>query len=91
MTTLLTAILVSVHGLDDRWSFTFCEDFSPTVLVSITVFMLILRGATHVLQCSLAKQCDTDTAYIWPIQSSELLRYGYYGSVQCVSPALLRF
>ena len=48
MTTLLTAILVSVHGLDDRWSFYFYEDFSPTVMVmSITVFMLILRGATH--------------------------------------------
>lgn len=82
MTTLLTAILVSVHGLDDRWSFYFYEDFSPTVLVmSITVFMLILRGATHAsTMLLLAKRLATLTLGVYlahPIVV-ELLRYGYY-------------
>lgn len=44
MTTLLTALSVSANGLDDRWSFYFYEDFSPTIMVmAITLFMVLLR------------------------------------------------
>lgn len=82
MTTLLTAILVSAYGLDDRWSFYFYEDFSPTVMVmSVTVFMLILRGATQApTMLALAERLATMTLGVYlahPIVV-ELLRYGYY-------------
>ncbi|MCX5725263.1 MAG: acyltransferase family protein [Nitrospirae bacterium] len=46
MTTLLTAFLVSAKGLDDRWSFYFYEDFSPTIMVmAVTLFVVLLRAS----------------------------------------------
>lgn len=82
ITTVLTALLVSRYGLDDRWSFYFYEDFSPTVMVmSITVFMLILRGAIHPpTMLGLAQRLAPLTLGVYlahPIVV-ELLRYGYY-------------
>ena len=44
ITTLFTALSVSVNGLESRWSFYFYEDLSPTIMVmAVTVFMVLLR------------------------------------------------
>ena len=46
ITTLFTALSVSVNGLESRWSFYFYEDLSPTIMVmAVTVFMVLLRAS----------------------------------------------
>jgi len=87
--TVLTALLVSVLGFDDRWSFYFCEDFSPTVMVmAVAIFMLTLRGSVPSRLETLAQQLAPWTLGVYlahPIVV-ELLRYGYFHLV----PILLR-
>ncbi len=87
--TVLTALLVSAHGFDDRWSFYFYEDFSPTVIImAVAVFMLILRGAVPSRVEALAQLLSPWTLGVYvahPIVV-ETLRYGYYQAF----PILLR-
>lgn len=87
--TVLTALLVSAHGLDDRWSFYFYEDFSPTTMVmSVAVFLLTLRGAIPPQVEALAQRLAPWTLGVYvahPIVV-ETLRYGYYHTI----PILLR-
>jgi surface polysaccharide O-acyltransferase-like enzyme len=87
--TVLTALLVSAFGFDDRWSFYFYEDFSPTVMIMATaVFMFTLRGTIPSWAEVLAKQLAPLTLGVYlahPIVV-ELLRYGYFLS----APILLR-
>jgi len=81
MTTVLTALLVSAKGLDDRWSFYFYEDFSPTVMMmAVTVFMVLLRASISPAIQSLAQRLAPWTLgmYVAHPIIVELLRYGYH-------------
>ncbi|MDP3089196.1 MAG: acyltransferase family protein [Nitrospira sp.] len=88
-TTLLTAILVSTRGYDDRWAFYFYEDFSPTDMVmAVGLFLLILQGTISPKVESIAQTLAPLTLGVYvahPIVV-ELLRYGYFLAV----PILLR-
>jgi surface polysaccharide O-acyltransferase-like enzyme len=80
-TTVLTALLVSAKGLDDRWSFYFYENFSPTVMVmAVTVFMVLLRASISPTIQSLAQRLAPWTLgmYVAHPIIVELLRYGYH-------------
>ncbi|OQW62854.1 MAG: hypothetical protein BVN29_18165 [Nitrospira sp. ST-bin5] len=89
VTTLLTAILVSTRGYDDRWAFYFYEDFSPTDMVmAVGLFLLILQGTISPRVESIAQTLAPLTLGVYvahPIVV-ELLRYGYFLAV----PILLR-
>jgi surface polysaccharide O-acyltransferase-like enzyme len=81
MTTVLTALLVSAKGLDDRWSFYFYEDFSPTVMMmAVTVFMVLLRASISPTIQSLAQRLAPWTLGVYVAHPIivELLRYGYH-------------
>ena len=89
MTTLLTALLVSAKGLDDRWSFYFYEDFSPTImLMAVTVFMLLLQMSLSPTVQSVAQRLAPWTLGVYlahPI-IVELLRNLYHTTM----PAMFR-
>ncbi|HSN05380.1 MAG TPA: acyltransferase family protein [Nitrospira sp.] len=80
-TTILTALLVSTRGYDDRWAFYFYEDFSPTVMVmAIGLFLLTLHGTIPPRVESFARRLAPLTLGVYvahPIVV-ELLRYGYF-------------
>ena len=79
--TVLTGLLVSTLGLDDRWSFYWYEDFSPTVIVSaVAVFILILRGAVPPRAEAIAQRLAPMTlgVYVAHPLIVEVLRYGYF-------------
>ena len=79
--SVLTGLLVSTHGLDDRWSFYWYEDFSPTVIVSaVAVFILILQGTVPPRVEAIAQRLAPMTlgVYVAHPLIVELLRYGYY-------------
>jgi surface polysaccharide O-acyltransferase-like enzyme len=81
MTTILTALLVSANGLDDRWSFYFYEDFSPTIMVmAVTVFMVLLRASISPTVQSVAQRLAPWTLGVYVAHPIivELLRYGYH-------------
>ncbi len=87
--TVLTSLLVTARGLDDRWSFYFYEDFSPTVMImAVGIFLLILHGPIPQKVEVLAQRLAPWTlgVYIAHPIVVELLRYGYYHAV----PILLR-
>ena len=89
MTTVLTALLVSAKGLDDRWSFYFYEDFSPTIMVmAVTVFMVLLRASILPAIRSVAQRLAPWTLGVYVAHPIivELLRYGYHTTW----PVLLR-
>jgi len=81
---VMTAFLVSARGLDDRWSFYFYEDFSPTVMImAAAIFVLILHGPIPPRIEALAQRLAPWTLGIYiahPIVV-ELLRYGYYKTI----------
>jgi len=81
ITTFTTAILASAYGYDDRWTFYFYEDFSPTVMImAVAIFMLTLRGTIPPKLEALAQQFAPWTLGVYvahPIVV-ETLRYGYY-------------
>ena len=88
-TTLLTALLVSVKGLDDRWSFYFYEDFSPTIMVmAVTVFMVLLRASISPTVQSVAQRLAPWTLGVYVAHPIivELIRYGYHTTM----PAMFR-
>lgn len=89
MITILTALCVSAWGFDDRWSFYFYEDFSPTVMImAIAVFVFTMWGCIPSMVKAFAKQLAPWTLGVYlahPIVV-ELLRYVYYHFV----PILLR-
>lgn len=81
MTTVLTALLVSAKGLDDRWSFYFYEDFSPTIMVmAVTVFMVLIRASISPAIQSVAQRLAPWTLGVYVAHPIivELLRYGYH-------------
>jgi surface polysaccharide O-acyltransferase-like enzyme len=82
--SVLTALLVPAQGLDDRWSFYFYEDFSPTTMVmTVAVFMLTLRAPIPSQMEALAQRLAPWTLGVYvahPIVV-EILRYGYYHTV----------
>lgn len=85
----LTTLLVSTSGLDDRWSFYFYEDFSPTVMVmAIALFLLALHGTLSLKIESFAQTLAPLTlgVYVTHPIVVELLRYGYF----LAAPILLR-
>jgi len=88
LTTLTTALLVAHLGFESRWAFSFYGSFSPTVMVmSVTVFLLILQGEIPTRLGSLARQAAPLTFGVYlahPIVV-ELLRYGYFHTM----PSLL--
>lgn len=82
--TVLTALLVASQGLDDRWSFYFYEDFSPTTMVmTVAVFMLTLRGPIPSQMEALAQRLAPWTfgVYVAHPIVVEILRYGYYYTI----------
>jgi surface polysaccharide O-acyltransferase-like enzyme len=87
--TVMTALLVSAYGFDDRWAFYFYEDFSPTVMVmAVGLFLLTLHGTIPPRMERLARRLAPLTLGVYvahPIVV-ELLRYGYFLS----APILLR-
>lgn len=87
--TATSVYLVSVLGLNDRWSFYPFEDFSPTgIALAITVFTFILHGRISPRIESLAQPLAPLTLGVYlahPIVV-ELLRYGYFLAM----PILLR-
>ena len=89
LVTGFTALLVSTSGFDDRWSFYFYEDFSPTVMVmAVSLFLFTLQGTISPGIESLARTLAPLTLGVYlahPIVV-ELLRYGYFLAV----PILLR-
>ncbi len=89
ITTILTAILVSTRGYDDRWAFYFYEDFSPTdMIMAVGLFLLILQGTISLRVESIAQTLAPLTLGVYlahPIVV-ELLRYAYF----VAAPILLR-
>ena len=80
-TTLLTTLLVSMKGLDDRWSFYFYEDFSPTIMVmAVAVFMVLLRASISPTVQSVAQRLAPWTLGVYVAHPIivELLRYAYH-------------
>jgi len=89
MTTMLTAFLVSVMGLDNHWSFYFYEDFSPTTMVmAVTVFMVLLRATFSPTIQSVAQRLAPWTLGVYVAHPIivELLRYAYHTTM----PAMFR-
>lgn len=81
VTTVLTAMLVSARGLDDRWSFYFYEDFSPTIMVmAVTVFMVLLRASISPAIQWVAQRLAPWTLGVYVAHPIivELLRYSYH-------------
>jgi surface polysaccharide O-acyltransferase-like enzyme len=81
MTTLLTALLVSLKGLDDRWSFYFYEDFSPTIMVmAVMLFMVLLRASISPTIQSAARRLAPWTLGVYVAHPIivDLLRHGYH-------------
>lgn len=81
MTTLLTAFLVSVKGLDNHWSFYFYEDFSPTIMVmAVTVFMVLLRASISPTVQSVAQRLAPWTLGVYVAHPIivELIRHSYH-------------
>jgi surface polysaccharide O-acyltransferase-like enzyme len=81
ITTLFTALSVSVNGLENRWSFYFYEDLSPTIMVmAVTVFMVLLRASLSPTVQSVAQRLAPWTLGVYvahPIVV-ELLRNLYH-------------
>ena len=81
--------LVSVLGLNNRWSFYLFEDFSPTgIILAISVVTFLLHGRISPRIEALAHQLSPLTLGVYlahPIVV-ELLRYGYFLAM----PDLLR-
>ncbi len=89
VTTILTALLVSSRGIDDRWAFYFYGSFSPTVMVmTIGLFLFILQTTIPTWVESSVQRLAPLTlgAYVLHPIVVELLRYGYF----VWSPSLLR-
>lgn len=89
MTTLLTALSVSVNGLEDRWSFYFYEDFSPTTMVmAVTLFMVLLRASISPTVQSVAQRLAPWTLGVYVAHPIivELLRNLYHTTM----PAMFR-
>ena len=88
-TTLLTTLLVSMKGLDDRWSFYFYEDFSPTIMVmAVAVFMVLLRATFSPAIQSIAQRLAPWTLGVYVAHPIivELLRNLYHTRM----PAMFR-
>ena len=88
-TTLLTAFLVSVKGLNDHWAFYFYEDFSPTIMMmAVTVFMVLLRATFSPIILSVAQRLAPWTLGVYVAHPIivELLRNLYHTTM----PAMFR-
>lgn len=89
VTTLFTALSVSVNGLESRWSFYFYEDLSPTIMVmAVTVFMVLLQASLSPTVQSIAQRLAPWTLGVYvahPIVV-ELLRNLYHTTM----PAMFR-
>ncbi|OGW51025.1 MAG: hypothetical protein A2V62_03170, partial [Nitrospirae bacterium RBG_19FT_COMBO_58_9] len=88
-TTLLTAFLVSIKGLNDHWAFYFYEDFSPTIMMmAVTVFMVLLRATVSPTIQSVAQRLAPWTLGVYVAHPIivELLRHLYHTTM----PAMFR-
>ena len=89
ITTLFTALSVSVNGLESRWSFYFYEDLSPTIMVmAVTVFMVLLRASLLPVVHSAAQRLAPLTLGVYVAHPIivELLRHAYHTRM----PAMFR-
>lgn len=89
ITTLFTALSVSVNGLESRWSFYFYEDLSPTIMVmAVTVFMVLLRASLLPVVQSAAQRLAPLTLGVYVAHPIivELLRNLYHTTM----PAMFR-
>ena len=89
ITTILTALLVSSRGIDDRWAFYFYGSFSPTVMImAIGLFLFMMQTRIPGWIESTVQRLAPLTlgAYVAHPIVVELLRYGYFAW----SPSLLR-